>query len=178
MSPTKNDWVSSTFKLLQTFEINLNENEIAQMTRKDFKKLTKQSAIKIAFQNLKNKQANGSKGKKIIYESLKLADYLQPDCQLSVEDKRLMFSLRTEMNEIPSNYGTQTNCIAGCNTILTNIHIFRCEILNNKQTNNLDYTYILNGNINQQIEVLKHMKANIIKMNQLEINLRDSAEEY
>ena len=82
------------------------------------------------------------------------------------------------MNEIPSNYGNQTYCIAECNTILTNIHIFSCEMLNNKQTNNLDQTYILNGNINQQMQVLKHMKPNIIQMNQLEIHLRYSAEPY
>ena len=33
-------------------------------------------------------------------------------------------SLQTEMNELPSNFGIQTKCIAGCNTVLTNEHIF------------------------------------------------------
>ena len=109
---------------------------------------------------------------------LKLADNLQPECQLSVEDKRLMFSLSIEINEIPSNFGNQTNCIEGYNTILTNKSIFSCDMLNKKQTNNLEYTNIFNGNLNQQIELLKHMRANIIWMNKMEIHLRDSAEQY
>ena len=175
--PTRNDWVSSTFKLLEKYEIKLNEMEIKEMSRKEFKKLTKTNTRKIAFQDLKNKQENGSKGKFIEYETLTIADYLKPECQISTEDKRLMFSLRTEMNDIPSNFGNQTQCEMGCNKILTNKHIFNCEILNSNQTNTLEYTNILNGNLNQKIEILTKMKLNITKMKQMN-KLSDSVDIY
>ena len=79
-----------------------------------------------------------------MYETFELADYLKPRSNRSVEDKRLIFSLRTEMNEIPSNFRNPTKCGQGCEHILTNKHILECDNMNNNQTYKLHYENILN----------------------------------
>ena len=48
---------------------------IKEMSGKEFKQLTKKNTRKIAFQDLKIKQENGSKGKLIEYETLTMADF-------------------------------------------------------------------------------------------------------
>ena len=122
---------------------------------KDLKMKTKEKASRY----LTIKQKNGSKGRDIIYEYLKLADYLKPDSNISTEDKRLIFSLR--MNDIPSTFGIKTKCEVGYNETLTKIHILNCEVLNSNQTNTLEYTNILNESLNQMLVILTKMKQNI-----------------
>ena len=123
-NPVKGDWASEVAQIVINFEINLSNHEIKHMKESQFKNLTKLQHKKAAFQYILNKLQNGKKGKHIIYTQFEMADYLQPNCSLSVEDKRQMFAIRSETNDLPNNLGKSEIC---CNTALNNEHIIICQ---------------------------------------------------
>ena len=104
--PKKGDWVLEVSESLKSLGINLEFEEIKIMTRKCIRKLTKTKAFKAAFLDLKRKQENGSKGQTLRYgKSLAMADYLCPSNQLSVQDQRDLFQIRSRTNPLPANRG-------------------------------------------------------------------------
>ena len=112
----------------------------------------------VAFHELIEKQKGGKKGRNINYERLEMSDYLLPECQISVEDKRELFLIRSEMNELPCNFGNPTLCDLGCSQVLNSEHINSCPKLNQKEA--LPYENILNGKMNQKVLVLKKIQEN------------------
>ena len=79
-----------------------------------------------------------------------MADYLLPDSCASLEEKLYIFGIRTEMNEMPYNFGKKQFCIEECTNLLTNKHILTCSHLN--QSNSLiQYNKLLNDNIEEKI---------------------------
>ena len=111
-------------------------------------------------------QVEGSKGYEIKYEILKCQSYLLPHSNLSLEDQRLMFLLRTKMNNLPTNFsGSKCDpyCFTNCGQILNNKHLFECIQINKGQKCSLNYEKIYNGTLYEQIEVLNKMKLNILR---------------
>ena len=90
--------------------------------------MIKTKISEISLKYLLNKRC--SKGKEIKYESLEMADYLKPFNQnLTVEEKRKVFSIRNRMIEIGNNFGRSEKCImCGKNEDMN--HIYHCEYLN------------------------------------------------
>ena len=86
-----------------------------------------------------------------------MAEYLCPNIQLSVEEKRQIFQIRSQINPLPPKRGKQVFCLTGCGDILDNSHILLCKVLNEGEqgsNNNL-----INGDINA-------MKSELFKWNQ------------
>ena len=83
-----------------------------------------------------------------------MAECLQPSCQLTVQEKIKMFFIRSEMNDIPYNFGRKEFCQKGCLTQMDNDHILNCPVLNDNP-HGLKYSYILNGSHRQEIEVFR-----------------------
>ena len=116
-NPTRGDWVLEVSESLKNLGINLDFEEIRIMTRKCLRKLTKAKAFEAAFLDLKRKQENGSKGQTLIYgNSLAMADYLCPNNQLSVQDQRDLFQIRSRTNPLPANRGNPLLCVCGGST--------------------------------------------------------------
>ena len=90
------------------------------------------------------------KGKHIKYEELQVADYLLPDSKATMEEQFDIFALRTEMNDLPHNFGRSDKCKFGCNEDMTNAHIFKC-----KNPENCELEKLQNGNVQEKIEALK-----------------------
>ena len=94
-------------------------------------------------------QKSKTKGKYIEYTSFKMADYLHPEAEISTEEKVQFFSLRTEMNEIPNNFGFKQVCEMGCsNSLLDNEHILNCPKITVKLSN---LNNIFNGSLKKKI---------------------------
>ena len=49
-----------------------------------------------------------------------MTDYLLPESEMSNKDKIELFHIRTEMNDLPFNFGSKTICDKGCKEILDN----------------------------------------------------------
>ena len=115
---------------------------------------------------MQKKQQGGKKGKFIKYTCLSMADYLLPEAELTTEQKRQLFSVRSEMNENPFNYGEKIPCSFGCIEEQNNSHLLSC-IITNKKKEILDYEDLLNGPLQLKIELFKKFKRNIIIREQL-----------
>ena len=57
-----------------------------------------------------------------------MADYLSPNNQLSVQDQRDLFQIRSRTNSLPANKGTPLPCVCGADQ--DNYHILQCDIIN------------------------------------------------
>ena len=105
----------------------------------------------------------GSKGSMIEYNSPGAQDYLNPCFDLKLEEQIYMFSLRSEMNQLSTNFKrnqkmSSSFCVPECKSILDNQHLVFCPTLNqNSETN---YEKIFNGNIQEKIEAFKQTTGN------------------
>ena len=159
-SPTQNDWLSGAKEMLKAFKINMNMKEIQSMKSTVFKNIVKKQANNAAFRYLREKQENGSKGKAIQYEQIKMADYLLPECSLSVSDKTEMFAFRCQMNDLPNNFGKEELCEFDCKELMNNEHLLSCVHLNKGQLHDLQLEQIRNGNLFEKVKVLKKLQEN------------------
>ena len=102
------------------------------------------------------------------YTHLEMADYLHPsNNDLTIDQKRKMFSVRNRMIQIESNYPKQNvknHCFCGKEE--TMIHIYNCELLNMKKPN-IPYKSLYSGNITHQIQVFKRFNDNFEKWEKL-----------
>ena len=80
-----------------------------------------------------------------------MADYLLPECEISNQDKIEIFHIRTEMNDLPFNFGMKTLCDKGCLELMNNKQFLCCP---NKTEEN-EYKKILNGSMNEKILMLR-----------------------
>ena len=88
---------------------------------------------------------------------------LLPECSLSVSEKFELFVYRTEMNDLPNNFGRDDICEMGCLEAMDNSHLLLCSGLNHNDPHELKYEQLLNGNINEKVAVLKKLQENAEK---------------
>ena len=92
-----------------------------------------------------------------IKDTLLLNDYLQPNCSLIVEDKCQMFAIRSETNDLPSNFGKSEIC---CKIALNNEQIIICQRINEGIPFLLGYDKILNWTLSEKIAIFKQFQIN------------------
>ena len=127
-NPVQGDWFSECLEIRKCFNIELSLQEIKSLTRKCFRKITKQKCEEIAFKDLIIKKEKGSKGSTLKYgQCLSMADYLCPNDKLSVEDQRQIFEIRSQINPLPSNKGEKTYCATRCGEFLEHSHISNAQ---------------------------------------------------
>ena len=141
----------------------MSDEEIQKMPVNLFKKLVKEKTVSASINYLKMKQRKGEKGAEIIYDTLELQDYLNPCSNLSLEDQQRIFSLRTRMNPLKSNFPKnekmkQELCVKNCLKEIDNEHLTWCEVLNSK--NDYKYSNLLNGNLEEKIQTFKQIVDN------------------
>ena len=143
--------------------IQLTLEEIRALSRNGFKELVKKSIKEKAFQYLLGKR--GSKGKEILYQNLKMADYLLPNNQpISISEKQYIFAIRNRMVQIEINFPkneTGKNCI--CGDTMTMKHIYSCKMLNNEKIE-APYEEIFGEEIKNQKRIYERFKKNLEKI--------------
>ena len=170
--PTRGDWASTVKKLIEIYNLQLDIPDIQNTRQSIFKDIVKKKVEKVAFKTLMEKQQAGKKGKLLKYDKLELTDYLLPDCDITVEEKQEMFSIRTEMNDIPCNFGNKTDCEMGCKQLLNSEHMLTCLVINEEKTT-LKYEHILKGSMQQKVMILRKIQLNEEKKKKIQ-ELRDS----
>ena len=162
-SPRKGDWYSGVQKNLKEFEIYLSDESVKKMPEADFKRIVKSSSVNAAVKYLKGKQNGGDKGAGIIYNELELQDYLNPYSNFTLEQQRKIFSLRTKMNPLKTNFSRnkQMNpefCIQVCKMEINNEHLTWCGHLNSES--DLRYEQLLNGTLQEKRMALNQIESN------------------
>ena len=105
-------------KDLKKLKLSLSLKEIKEMTKYKFTNILKESIKKSALIYLVEKQ--GKKGKEIQYKELEMAEYLIPNCKLTIEEKKEMFAIRNKMTNIPSNF-TKSNIIHKISSLVSTL---------------------------------------------------------
>ena len=73
--------------------------------------------------------------------------------KFSIQDKRKLFFIRNRMTKMGNNFGQKENCIIWQKNENME-HVYSCKFLN-KQENEIPYERIYNGNITEQMKVMK-----------------------
>ena len=96
----------------------------------------------------------------IDYPEIQMAEYLQPNEELTIEQQRQQFEIRNRMVNIPANCSAKntTKCI--CNEIENMRHIYNCKYLN-KEEPRLEYEKLFYGNISELKCISKKNEANM-----------------
>ena len=162
-NPTKGDWYSDVLKILEDFEINVKIEDMKNVPCNKFKRILKQKTKTAGFKYLKCQQERCEKGSMIKYDCLELQDYLNPAANISIKDQRYIFSLRCEMNILKSNFKRNKNlneryCIRSCMKEINNEHLIYCTKLN--ENSEIYFEHVLNGSLQEKIEVLKQVQMN------------------
>ena len=122
---------SDVRQIMQELNIIMKIENIQNMSRIQFRKLTKIRCEEATFSDLILKKKKGSKGRKLEHGAkLEMSDYLCPNDQLTVDDQRLIFQIRSQSNPLPANRGDPQPCSRGCGEIQDNCHIIQCSMLN------------------------------------------------
>ena len=130
------------------------------MSKVKFNKLLKQRIRKNAYKYLTEKKR--TKGKEISYSRIKMAEYLLPENDLTIEQKRRIFAVRNKMVDIPNHFSSSKNntlCVCGEKETLS--HIYDCEILNETKRETLPYEKIYDGNVFEQTKILYKIEENL-----------------
>ena len=158
--PTRGDWASTCAKDLDQLGINLSTQEIRNMKRNQFKNMLKEKIDELAFRYLIDKR--GKKGSEMKYFSLQMSDYLLPSTMgLTISEKQEMLSIKNRMVQISYNFHQNKNvdkCVCGEEETME--HIYSCRLLN-KEEQQLSFKLIFNGNIGEQITILRIFQNNM-----------------
>ena len=90
-----------------------------------------------------------------------MSEYLMPQTELNISEKRNMFAVKNRMTDISSNSSSNKEIEkCWCRKNMNMEHIYVCTLLNN-QTIKMPYNKLFNGNIDEQIKVYKRFKNNM-----------------
>ena len=160
--PSRGDWASSCLSNLEELDISISLEEIKNLSKYKFKNILSEKIETAAFRYLVKRR--GFKGSNIEYKSLKMAEYLSPlSTGISIEDRRKLFAIRNNMIDIPSNMKSRNeNVKCLCGEKESQKHILECKLLNDVDPS-VEYEKVFNGNLREQIEVMRIIDENMKK---------------
>ena len=140
-------------KSSETFE------DIKSMKKNKFVKLISTKIDIAALEYLTSRQKR--KGSEMFYSEIIMSEYLMPQTELNISEKRDMFAVKNRMTDISSNFSSNKEiekCWCGEN--LNMEHIYMCSLLNSEITD-MPYNKLFNGSLNEQVEVYKRFRNNM-----------------
>ena len=92
-----------------------------------------------------------------------MAEYLLPNNNLTIEEQRIIFSIRNRMvNNIPANFSSKkentSKCTCGESEYME--HVYNCKYLNIEEPAE-EYQKIFTGNTREQRTVLQRFEQNL-----------------
>ena len=155
--PTRGDWASTFMDNMKQFKMTESLQEIRNIKTNTFEKLVKTRIDEIALFYLTNKQ--GIKGGEMSYSYIEMSEYLTPTVEMTISEKRDMFSVKNRMIFINANLSSNKKQIDTCPCgMVEDINL--CKLLNNEEIK-VQYKQIYNRNIIQQITVFRRFMRNI-----------------
>ena len=128
---SKGDWAETIITDKTLINLQMSDNEIAQLSKYKFKNILKKKIEKKAYDDLMKMKENHSKMSNINYDDrLKVQSYLKSDSNLTNDEKHLLFKLRTRMAEFRNNFRNKYENIQ-CKLCKSEIdqeqHMFYCK---------------------------------------------------
>ena len=175
----KDDWIFDLEKDLDDFGIEFDEEKISKMKKETFKKLVFGKMREFSHSKLLEEK-DGKNMSRIagLTSHYGMKEYLSSE-KLNLDEKRLLFQLRTRMVEVRTNYknkhGDNLNCtLCQSQSEESQEHLLVCPGLAEIPVNpSVKYQNIF-GNLDGQVEAVKHwtklMSLRRIKLKEQEIS--------
>ena len=127
-NPSKGDWSTMVREDMEGIGLRIDEQQIRQMSKNQFKKVVRNLVEKAAFRYLQEQKSRHTKVKNIEYNELKLQPYLES------EEAAVLMNIRGQcINGVKMCFKTTFEndkyCKLGCQTDDNIEHIFVCEKL-------------------------------------------------
>ena len=162
----KDDWIEQIKDDLKSLEIELTEQEIKDMGKEPFKNIVKKKLKDKAADFLFSYKAKHSKTKHL--NTYKLQSYLSSD-QLSTNEKKLLFSLRTRSVDVKRNYKNKHKFNMLCSLCKddseeeTELHLLKCPKILDETKDDIDiteakYEDIFSNDLDDQVVITKIFK--------------------
>ena len=131
--PTKGDWCIQVNDDLKELGLEyLSSDDIRSMTKYKFKKIVKKALTRTVLQYLESLKR--TKSAKIESDNLNIQPYLKSE-SLSLNDKKLLFKLRSRMVPVSSNFGGKDSCKFCQIEISSQEHLLDCLFLKSQNSN-------------------------------------------
>ena len=171
-NPKKGDWASSCIQNLKDLDVNMSLREIKEMSQNKYTHLIRTKCEETAYGYLMKKR--GKKGMQIIYQEIKMSEYLLPNEQLSIDDQRNIFGVRNKKADIPSNFLSEkintTKCCCGTKEEME--HVYYCDYLSKEKTE-VRYEEVYGENVNEIKLILRRFERNLDERNK-HLNKKES----
>ena len=126
--PKEQNWTNQAFKDLNELKIFLSSEEIQHLSKFKFKKILKDACYKSAFNNLLMEKQKLSKGCNLRYSSLKTQNYLKSGTELTTQDIKQIYTIRTRNLYLKTNFPgmfSDDKCVnINCEERDTEYHLF------------------------------------------------------
>ena len=180
--PNKGDWVVQDKQDLKDVNLDITFDQISIMSDYSYQAKVKRAIMLSAYNWLiseKDKQRSDSapKGISLIYTELKLQDYFLPNNTLNNKQRNLLFSLRSRMVPVRTNFShsyselTCPDCLDK-NQRDTQVHLLHCKKLlageNLLVGNEISYDDLFSTDVNKQSAVVILLEKLLSKRRDLE----------
>ena len=171
-NPTANDWIKTCMDNLDELNIQLTLGDIEIMPKETFRKLVKTNTTRRALEYLHEERSKHSKVSHIQHQDLEIRSYLKTG-QVSIQEAKFMFTLRTRMLDIKVNYrGKYKDTICPCCNVGedTQEHLLTCIALEADTEIAAalpKYEDLFGKDIVKQVEVSRIIKQKYLKRNKL-----------
>ena len=133
--PSRQDWCHTVTEDLKTLKMNLKLSEIRKLSKATFKKMVKDKIDEESLKYLNSIKAKHSKVRHIEHTEMRMQDYLRPVDNISIDEAKFLFQLRTRMVDVKTNYeGKYKDLMCpACNLVEdTQSHLLECVKLSDK----------------------------------------------
>ena len=166
--PTFNDWGQTVVNDLEKLDRKLDVSDVENLPVATYQRLVKESALNQALKYLnglkvkENQQA--SKTSRIQHRKIGMASYLKPN-QISIQEAKFMFTLRSRMLDIKCNYRGKYSdviCPSCKQEDDTQQHLLVCSSLNIDVVvagSLPDYNDLFSENLSKQVQLSSILKA-------------------
>ena len=138
--------------------------EIEHLSVNQFKKILENSIKSKSYEYVIG--LRGSKGAEMKYSSLKMADYLLPNGEFSITEKRQIFSIRNRMVNIENNFrGKHIRKTCLCGNIEDMNHIYTCKLYN-QEKEMIEYEEIFGEDLRSMRKRFNRFQNNLEKREQ------------
>ena len=151
--PTKGDWTLQVAEDLDDFEISGKFEFIRSKSKNSFKKLVKKKMKEHAMNYLLELKADHSKLDNLVYNKLKLQNYLKNDL-IPVHEAKNLFKFRVRAANFKENYGERyedKSCPMCKVHVDTQAHSVQCEEVKDKVKIDGNYSDIFKEKVPQNI---------------------------
>ena len=163
---SKGDWCLTVKEDLLSLEISTPISELAKIPENTYIKMIDEKVKKAAWNYLNDEKKKHDKVKYIIHSKTELQDYLMPN-NLTNEESKFIFLLRTRMLEVKCNYkgryqNTDTLCPVCKNHEDTQQHILDCKYLDGENQLILgcaNYEKLFSDNLSDKLEIARIIRS-------------------